>query len=85
MVEKFISKWEQERKMGFFRYYIRHVWGMAFIFFGMNIGDYLANKKLSYIFITVSLIVSFLFPVFAWIINQICFKKYHLKHDEKQI
>ena len=78
-------KERQERKIGVFRYYIRHIWGMAFICFGMNVGDYLVNGRISLLFVIISLIVSFLFPVIAWGINEGRFHRYLLGHDKSQI
>lgn len=82
MSSNFAHKWEKERNSGFLRYYIRHLLGMMFIFLGMNLGDYFANKKISGLFVIISLIVSLLFPVLAWIINQARYNKHARKYNK---
>lgn len=80
MSSDFFCQWEQERNAGFLKYYIRHLPSMLFIFAGVSLVDYFANEKVSFMSVSISLMIALLFPVIAWGINQFRYKKHFQKH-----
>ena len=75
MVSKFIEKWADERSGGMQKYYVRHLLGMTGILSAMIIGDYLANKEFSVLFL-IAIVVSLCFPILSWFLNELRYRKY---------
>lgn len=68
--DNFLGKWEKERKMGWKKYYIKHLGGMAFMMMGMFGGTILARKEIIVEYLLISLIVIMLFPLISWVSNE---------------
>ena len=76
MKENFYSKWEVIRESGMKKFYLSKLRGMLCVFLGMVCGDYLVEKEIDLLFLTIAGIVVMLFPWMAWLINETRYKIY---------
>lgn len=72
--DNFLEKWEKEREMGWKKYYIKHLGGMAFMMMGMFGGTTLARKEIIVEYLLISFIVIMLFPLISWVSNESRFR-----------
>lgn len=79
MSNNFCKKWENERKSGFKAYYRKHFVGIFIIYIVMIAADFFANNEFSILFCLVALVISLMFPVVAWEINEIRYGHHSLK------
>lgn len=75
----FESKWIEERKNGFGKYYVKHFGGITIIMMGIFIASCIGKKEINVIYLLISIIVACAFPFFAWEINEIRMKIYNKK------
>lgn len=80
----FENKWIEERKNGFWKYYVKHFCGIAMIMMGIFIASCI-GKKINVIYLLISIIVAGEFPFFAWEINEIRMKIYNRKNGAGKI
>ena len=70
---------EDLRKNGFGKYYVKHFGGIAIIMMGIFIASCIGKKEINVIYLLISIIVACAFPFFAWEINEIRMKIYNKK------
>ena len=70
----FENKWIEERKNGFWNYYVKHFCGIAIIMMGIFIASCIGKKEINVIYLLISIIVACAFPFLAWAINEIRIK-----------
>lgn len=70
----FENKWIEERKNGFWKYYVKHLGGVVMIMLGIFVASCIVKKEINVIYLLVSMVAAGVFPFLAWEINEIRMK-----------